>query len=213
MTKNNNIVENLLLNYEILDSGMILENHLRIILTNLKKILDENIDGDIVELGCNAGSTSLFIQRLLNIYKSNKQFHVYDSFEGLPEKHNEDMNNEERQYKLGDCKTKKEILINNSKLANIKLPKIHVGWFGKLPDAEYPKKIAFAFFDGDFYTSIIDSFNKVYPRMSTKSILLIHDYKWDVLPGVEKACVDFLKDKPEKESIVYNNRIGVMIKK
>ena len=213
ITKNNDIVEKLLIDYPMIDSEMVSKNHLRIVLTNLKKVLDEDIEGDIVELGCNIGTTSLFIQKLLDNYKSKKKFHVYDSFEGLPEKHDNDKNNVERQFTKGQCKTKKETFIHNFKLAKLKLPVIHIGWFGKIPDNKYPKKIAFAFFDGDFYTSIFDSFNKVYPKMVPDSRITIHDYQWDILPGVEKACTDFLKDKPEKGTIICEDIIGIMIKK
>jgi hypothetical protein len=29
-------------------------------------------------------------------------------------------------------------------------------------------------------------------------VILIHDYNWVNYPGVQKACADFLADKPEK---------------
>ena len=213
ITKNEDIIEKLLLDYPMILSGMVSENHVRVVLTNLKKVLDDNIEGDIIELGCNVGTTSLFIQKLLDCYKSKKKFHVYDSFEGLPEKDNKDKSNTKYQYKKGSCKKGEEVLINNFKLAKLKLPKIHAGWFGEIPDEEYPKKIAFAFFDGDFYTSILDSFNKVYPKMVPNSRITIHDYQWEFLPGVEKACIKFLKNKPEKGTIINDDRIGIMIKK
>ena len=138
---------------------------------------------------------------------------LYDSFEGLPEKNTEDNNNLERQFSEGSCESKKEDLIRNFKFANLKLPDIHVGWFGKVPDEEYSKKIAFRFFDVDFYNSIIDSFSKVYPKMGTDARIIIHDYKWEVLPGVERACIDFLKDKPEKGTMYHSDHVGIMIKK
>ena len=176
-------------------------------------MLDKNIEGDIVELGCNVGTTYLFIRKFLNEYKSEKKFHVYDSFEGLPEKDIKDDNNVVRQFSRGSCESKKENLIRNFKLANLELPQIHCGWFGKIRDEEYPRKIAFAFFDGDFYNSILDSFTKVYPQMVTDARITIHDYKWEVLPGVERACTDFLKDKPEKGAMIYDDHVGIMIKK
>ena len=39
------------------------------------------------------------------------------------------------------------------------------------------------------------------------------DYQWEVLPGIEKACEDFLKDKPEKVIITNRYHQGVIIKK
>lgn len=211
--KNKSIIDKLLLNYPMIDSAMISKNQLRIILTNLKKVIDSNVEGDVVELGCFYGTTSLYIKKILDYYKSNKIFHVYDSFEGLPEKGTEDINEVEKQFEKGYCKTNKETFINNFKSANFKLPEIHVGWFGEIPDNEYPTKIAFAFFDGDFYNSIYNSFEKVYPKLVSNGRIAIDDYQWAVLPGVERACKDFLKDKPEKGTITNEDKIGILIKK
>jgi O-methyltransferase len=190
---------------------MVSKENLRVILNNLKRVLDNRIEGDIVELGCHIGTTSLFIQRILEYYKSDKKFHVYDSFKGLPRKHQKDYsNNVIRQFSEGDAKTFKIYLINSFGEAGLTLPAIHAGWF---KDQEYPNKIAFAFFDGDFYTSIMDSFEKVYPKLTAGGIICVHDHKWDVFPGVEKACDEFLKNKPEEGTMVSNQGVGVLIKK
>ena len=37
---------------------------------------------------------------------------------------------------------------------------MHKGWFDQLSDREVPEQIAFAFLDGDFYSSIIDSLRR-----------------------------------------------------
>jgi O-methyltransferase len=95
---------------------------------------------------------------------------------------------------------------------NQKLPEINIGWFKAIDDDKYPEKICFAFFDGDFYTSILDSFEKVYHKMVPGGIILIHDYEWEHLPGVKVACDEFLKDKPE-EIIYGGNCVAKMVKK
>ena len=168
------------------------------VLTHLKDVLDKGIEGDIVELGCNVGTTSIFIRKLLNKYKSNKQFHVYDSWNGLPKKHSKDESNTYRKYKEGLCKVSKSQFINNFNKYNLELPIIHSGWFKDIHDDEYPKKICFAFFDGDFYTSIIDSFEKTYDKIQHGGKIVVDDCGWDVLPGVLLACNEFLENKKEK---------------
>ena len=181
-------------------SNMITLNHMHIIIKELYNCLSRNIDGDLVELGCNLGSTSIIIQTCLLEFNSHKNFHLYDSFEGLPSKTLEDIpiENSSLSYNEGDLKTSKEILINNFKQRGIKLPFIHVGWFKEIPAVEYPDKICFSFLDGDFYSSIMDSLNIVYSKMSSGGVILIHDYGWPPLPGVKSAVTDFLSDKPEK---------------
>lgn len=149
----------------------------------------KDIEGDVVELGCNVGTTSIFIQH--DLQGSDKTFHVYDSFEGIPEPQEID----ETDFVKGMAKTTREVFEGNFENEKLKMPEIHHGWF---KDAEYPEKISFAFFDGDMYSSIMDSFEKVYPRMSKGGIIVVHDYGWPRTKGVVKACDDFLKDKPEK---------------
>ena len=161
------------------------------VLTHLKDVLDKGIEGDIAQLGCNVGTTSIFIRKLLNKYKSNKQFHVYDSWNGLPKKHSKDESNTYRKYKEGLCKVSKSQFINNFNKYNLELPIIHSGWFKDIHDDEYPKKICFAFFDGDFYTSIIDSFEKTYDKIQHGGKIVVDDCGWDVLPGVLLACNEF----------------------
>jgi len=65
---------------------------LSVVWRELEKVLQAATPGDIVEFGCYSGTTSLFIRRLLDEKgESNKRsFHVYDSFEGLPEKTEQD---------------------------------------------------------------------------------------------------------------------------
>ena len=75
-----------------------------------------------------------------------------------------------------------------------------MGFFKDIPDEKYPDKIAFAFFDGDLYTSIIDSFNKTFHKISKNGIIIVDDVGGipldkHELPGAEIAIKDFLKDK------------------
>lgn len=212
--KTEDLIEKILSENYLIGSGMVWKNDLRIILNNLKIVLDNNIEGDIVELGCNIGTTSVFIERLLQEYLPRRKFHVYDSFEGLPEKSIQDETIQTTSsFNKGSCKTKIEFLIFNFKMLSLRLPKIHIGWFGEISDKEYPEKIAFAFFDGDFYSSIMDSFKKVYPKLSPLSRLAIHDYGHSELPWVERACDDFLANKPEKWTILKFENLAILTMK
>lgn len=186
LIKQQGLISNMMNKYEI--TGVL--DHLRV-------VLDNDIPGAVVELGCNVGTTSVFIQKYLDLYGSDKQFHVYDSWQGLPEKTKSDKSKTKKHFFEGQCKTTKEKFTKSFRLKNLKLPIIHSGWFKDIPDEEYPDQICFAFLDGDFYTSIMDSLNKIFHKMQKGGIIIIDDCGWDVLPGVQKACNDFLYDKKE----------------
>lgn len=160
--------------------------HVKTILESIEQTKD--IPGAVVELGCHAGLTSIYIRRLLDRLGSDKEFHVYDSFQGLPDKDtkdgDEDPNFCKGYFNLGGTWQ----LLKRFNDANLRLPKIHEGWF---KDQTYPDKISFGFLDGDFYQSILDSLEKVWPRLQPGGIICIHDYGWDKLPGVEQAVREY----------------------
>jgi O-methyltransferase len=203
------MIDELIKKYPV-NINMITDDQVRTILTNLQKVISKKVKGDVVELGCNIGTTSIYIQSM--VLETNKAFHVYDSFQGLPEPNEHDYSEDEKKFGKGDAATPIESFIETFNKYSVPAPRIHVGWFSDIKEEDIPEKISFAFFDGDFYSSIMDSWNKIYPRLSKGAIVCIHDYMWAPLPGVLKACNDFLQDKPEYGTIVSHNHMGVMMK-
>lgn len=185
-------IEELLESYP--PNNMMARSEIRGVLLHLEAAQD--VDGDVVELGCNVGNTSIFIRRLLDHFErlqgTRREFHVYDSWEGLPPKHIKDGDSD--WYLEGALSATQHQLVRKFRRANLRPPKQHKGWFA---DAVYPERIAFAFFDGDFYQSILDSFEAVYPRLVPGARVVIDDYGSSRLPGCKLACDEFLADKPE----------------
>lgn len=190
-----------------ISSRLIDENKLIYLLKTLQNILEENIPGDIVELGCNIGTTTIFIKRLLNYYKSDKNLYVYDSWKGLPEKNEFDFsNNTEKRFEKGCYSISKNLFIDNLIRNNISIPTIYSGNFKDISDTNFPNKICFAVFDGHFYTSILESFKKTYYKIQIGGKIVIIRYGDPSLPGIKKACTDFLSSKNEiiEQSLQYN---------
>lgn len=192
------MIDNLLANHPII-SGMVSKRDLSVVLNKLYEVICKNISGDIVELGCNIGTTSLFIERLRQQLDSGNKyrFYVYDSFEGLPEKTPIDeppvmWQNYPLKYAKGTCKTNLESFTNAFIQAKLQLPQVNVGWFSEIAECHYPKSVAFAFFDGDFYSSITDSFRIIWNKISSNGAVVVHDYEAGFLPGVKRAVTDFL---------------------
>lgn len=173
----------------------------------LSQVLVYGVPGDIVELGCHAGQSAVLMQKVIGHYGPERKLHVYDSFEGLPEKSSEDG---DTPFSGGQLQTSTEKLLANFDRYELKHPVVHAGWFDRTLPTGLPDKIAFAHLDGDFYDSIRVSLENVYPRLSPGAICLVDDYydpdlvnDSDYLPGVKKACDEFLADKPESVSVLY----------
>lgn len=167
-----------------------------------------NVPGDLVEVGCNEGQSSVLIAEIMNRYNAKKALHVYDSFEGLPSTGPHDGSS----YKAKDLYASENRLIENFTRYRLAIPTIHKGWFQDTLPRELPDRVCFAHLDGDLYESIAVSLEYVYPRLSSGAICLIDDYcdpdinprGWNHLPGVKKACDEFLNDKPERICYLYS---------
>ncbi len=165
---------------------------LLIILRELETVTANQIAGDIVEFGCYVGTSSLFIERLLQTTDNlDKTLHVYDSFAGLPDKSIEDASVAGSDFKAGELKATKRQLIKNFKQAGLRLPVIHKGWFDELSSSDVPTPIAFALLDGDFYNSINASLRLIWSQLSPGGIIVVDDYGKSNLPGVTRAVADF----------------------
>ena len=170
------------------------------------------VAGDFVEVGCNAGYTSVIIQKVLTEAKSDRAFHAYDSFEGLPPVHPKD----ENAYEAGEMGTSLELFKQNFKALGLPLPHVHKGWFAETLPGTLPDKIAFALIDGDLYESTKTALEHVYPRLVKGAVCLFNIYydgsvyepdsRWVKYrsPGVKQATDEFFADKPEKVSVLYS---------
>lgn len=148
--------------------------------------------GAVVEFGCHIGTTSLFIRRLLDAHDDHREFHVYDSFAGLPPKSREDDSPAGTQFQAGELSVSKKSFLHEFQKANLRPPIVHKGWFSELSEGDVPRQIAFAFLDGDFYESIRDSLKLVLPRMQKGGTIVIDDYAREALPGVAKGVRELL---------------------
>lgn len=186
-------------------SDQVTREGLEVVWREFEATILRGVPGHVVEFGCYAGTTSLFIRRLLNAHpQPAREFHVYDSFAGLPEKTSQDCNAAGVDFEAGKLYVSKADFIRVFRAANLALPVTHKGWFNDIPAGQVPNPIACAFLDGDFYESIMDSLQRVWPKMSLGGVILIDDYKRETLPGVEQALHDFFQNKTVIISAQHN---------
>ena len=173
--------------------------------------------GDLVEIGCADGRSSVVIQAVLEGEATDaRRFHVYDSFEGLPEPQAAD--SADGVYHRGDMAAPLERFDANFRRAGLRgRPVIHRGWFEQTIPAQLPECISFAMIDCDLYSSTAHVLPAVYARMSQGAIGMFGVYyDADVYrcedipgsyasPGVKRATDEFFADKPERVSVLYAN--------
>jgi O-methyltransferase len=188
--------DTLLAKYPLI-SDQVNKDQVRVILHALEQTLD-TCDGAVVEFGCYIGTTSVFIRRLLGAGQDTREFHVYDSFAGLPPKTAADESRAGDQFQAGELAVGKKQFLQQFQKAGLRPPIIHKGWFKDLTPVDVPEQIAFAFLDGDFYESIRNSLKLVLPRMQRGSVIVIDDYAREALPGAARAVHELLPDTPVK---------------
>lgn len=185
-------------------SDQVDKREVALVLEYLEKTLGETQSGAVVEFGCYVGTTSLFIARLLAMQKTPREFHVYDSFEGLPEKGAQDQSRAGDQFVAGELLATKKQFIVNFKKTGLSLPRMHKGWFSNLTESDVPAEIAFAFLDGDYYESILTPLKLVWPRLVPGAIVIVDDYANEALPGAARAVNEWLQTYPAKLHVEHS---------
>ena len=167
--------------------------------------------GDFVEMGCYKGDTSLCLAEVLaeagkgaEDLRAVKKLWIYDSFEGLPEKQQQDESVLGREFKGGELFVTKREVKERFLRAGLRLPQIKKAWFSELKAQDLPSEIALAFLDGDFYESIKESLDLVADKMSKNGIIMVHDYLNPALPGVKKAVDEWLSGKNQKVQFFHS---------
>jgi O-methyltransferase len=168
----------------------IFPNEAYIILSLAKNLA--KLDGDMAEVGVYQGGSS----KIICSVKGEKNLHLFDTFEGLP-------NVSEIDTHFGNkfWKTKQ---FNNTSLDNVKkyLSEFNNVFFykGLFPNNSNPvkdTKFSFVHLDVDLHKSTKDCLEFFYPRLVSGGIILTHDYHSQ---GVKTAFKEF--SKKEKISLL-----------
>jgi O-methyltransferase len=190
----------------LLISDQVSAADIKLVWRELEHVLGRGVPGAVVEFGCYAGTTSLFIRRLLDErgQSSVRAFHAYDSFEGLPAKAGQDQSAAGADFQAGKLSVSKKEFLHQFKAAHLMPPVTHKGWFGDLHSHDVPPQIAFAFLDGDFYDSIMDSLKLVWPRLAPGGVMLVDDYQRPELPGPERAVRAYFNHDMPPVRVAHN---------
>lgn len=176
----------------------------------LDGVLRAGVPGAVVELGCNAGHTSVWLASCLaavpDARGETRELVLFDSFAGLPVPGPQDTATPTVTGRAdtvadltgGDLPATRRQVLERFAHYGLPTPRIVPGWFadtlGELPD-----RIAAAYLDADLYDSTLTGLRAVWPRLSPGGLLVVDDYcdptrdphAWAGLPGVKRACDEF----------------------
>lgn len=193
-----------------------------LLLTNTIKIIEKNgIKGDIIEMGCALGGSTLLIAKAKN---KKRLFKVYDSFEMMPAPGQNDENDVHKRYKeivsgnskgIGEdlyygyepdllVKVKENFTSFNISIKNRNI-KFVKGFYDKTLEIEKP--VALAHIDCDWYNSVKLSLEKITPYLSVGGFLIIDDYYY--YSGCKKATDEYFADKKDQFNFLKKERFLV----
>ncbi len=191
----------------------------------VKYLEQRGVEGDFVECGvARGGAVGLMALANLRYGQERRDFHLFDSFRGLPEPTVEDG---------AEVKRRAEALVGRSLgsdanlepvgwevtsrrdsaqlLAEIGYPDehlhYHVGWFQEtLPKAQTIERIALLRLDGDWYESTKVCLEALYPRVVVGGFIVVDDYGH--YEGCRKAVDEFQESLSPMEYLHHIDYTG-----
>ncbi|HPF68570.1 MAG: class I SAM-dependent methyltransferase [Flavobacteriales bacterium] len=163
----------------------------------LHQVLDMQVPGEVVELGCYDGQTAVVLGAVLAEVDPSRKLHLYDNFQSV----------------FGEKVNAQERLAERFRSASAPQPVLHVGDFKDTVPSALPERICFAHIDcgnGDDPNAhagrVRFCLNAIYDRMPKGAVCVLMDYHdpelttsgWDANPGVRPACLEFFKNRPER---------------
>jgi len=150
----------------------------------------EKIAGDIAEVGVYKGGSS----KLICEAKGDKNLHVFDTFEGIPEVDDIDYNIfNDHKFKVGEFPGSFELI--RGYLSSYKNVFFYKGVFPSTANSVANRNFSLVHLDVDTCVSTSSGLEFFYPRMNRGGIIISHDYINAI--GVRKAFDEFFSDKLE----------------
>lgn len=172
-------------------------------------------DHAVVETGVWKGGMSLALMKHL---PDCEEFHLFDSFEGLPEPTERDGRKAQQLSELNlfaarrNYASHEELLRKVDELGYTRRAQVHKGWFEETVDADrICRPIALLRMDGDWYASTYVVLDRLFDRVATGGVIILDDYyDW---PGCRQAIHDFLSRRMRTEPLrVVDNTLAYILK-
>lgn len=202
------------------DYTMLDQSNICALIDSVQYLIKNNVEGCFVECGIwKGGAVMTMIKTLQNLGINNKEFYLYDTFEGMSNPTEFDLTylKKSATKALDSLVRFTKISLDEARTNILKTgydkSKIHF-FKGKVEDTlpkNSPDKIALLRLDTDFYESTKAELEYLFPKLSKGGIVIIDDYAFWL--GSRKATDEYL----EKNKIQihlhrlppYGTRVGV----
>lgn len=194
---------------------------------SMKYIIENKIDGDLVECGVWKGGSSMLMALMLKKYGvTNKKIYLYDTFEGMPEPSSIDKTTQGVSASILMSKETKENEnsvwcyspieeVKNTLISTGFLPENLIFVKGKVEDTllkQVPERISVLRLDTDWYESTKIELEILYPLLSERGVLIIDDFgHWE---GAQKAVIEYFRLNDNRQflhRIDYTGRLIIKL--
>lgn len=170
----------------------------------------------IVECGVWHGGASL---AMMDLIPECPEFHLFDSFEGLPEPSERDGQKAIQLSKANlfvngrNYSNFEKIMESVSELGFSERATVHKSWFDETVFAKkIDRPIGILRLDGDWYDSTKTVLNRLFDSVVAGGLIIMDDYfDW---PGCSQAVHDFLSERKLPDTVrTYDNLVAYIVKK
>ena len=185
----------------------------------IKYITKGNIIGDIVECGVwRGGSAMLAALTLIQNNQTHRKIYLYDTYEGMPEPTDKDIDLHGVPYRLLWKKEKELLTVSLDEVKNNMLstgyPEENIifvkGMVEKTIPRTLPNQIALLRLDTDLYESTYHELIHLYPKVTAKGVVIIDDYGH--FQGSQEATDTYFSQESREvlfHRIDYSCRVGI----
>ncbi len=173
---------------------------------NVKQIFEENVLGNVAELGVYRGNSAAVLAHYCRKY--HRQLFLFDTFQGFDEK---DLVGADRSRMAEFRDTSLEYVRD---LVGDKDVQFIEGRFPQsIPTDVYGHQFCLVHIDCDLYEPAKAGLEFFYPRLAPSGLLIMHDYANPYWLGIKRAVDEFCHGIPEKP-VIFGDKSGTaMIRK
>lgn len=187
-----------------------------------KYVVDNNVEGAIVECGVWKGGSVMISAATLKMLNGSKEIFLYDTFEGMSDPTEKDVsfNNESAYKNWEQIKSSNSIILCYSTLDEVKKNVFSTGYDqdkfhfiqGKVEDtipSQMPDKISILRLDTDWYESTYHELKHLYSKIVKGGVLILDDYGY--WKGAREAADQFFKENNINPLLQRIDRSGRMV--